>query len=110
MEKIIIKNGTMKSVDGKRTILSHIKNQILKGLNEAGDDDFIIVSDLDEIPNLKNVDLNQHKSEIIVFNQVFFHYRLNLYLKELPWFGSKCCTKKLLKSPQWLRNIKDKKY
>jgi beta-1,4-mannosyl-glycoprotein beta-1,4-N-acetylglucosaminyltransferase len=86
------------------------RNQILKGLNEAGDDDFIIVSDLDEIPNLKKVDLNQHKSEIIVFKQVFFHYRLNLYLKELPWFGSKCCTKKLLKSPQWLRNIKSKKY
>ena len=48
------------------------RNQILKGLNEAKDDDFIIVSDLDEIPNLKNVDLNQHKSEIIVFKPSFF--------------------------------------
>ena len=28
----------------------------------------------------------------------------------MPWYGTKACKFKILKSPQWLRNIKDKKY
>lgn len=86
------------------------RNQILKGLNLANDEDLIMVSDLDEIPNLTSVDFKKYKSEIIIFRQFFFHYRLNLYLKNFFFFGSKCCTKRLFKSPQWLRNIKCKKY
>jgi beta-1,4-mannosyl-glycoprotein beta-1,4-N-acetylglucosaminyltransferase len=86
------------------------RNQIIRGLKEIDDDDFILISDLDEIPNLNNIDLNKYRSKIIIFNQTFFHYRFNLYLEDLNWFGSKCCTKKLFKSPQWLRNVKNKKY
>ena len=86
------------------------RNQIIKGLEEANDDDFILVSDLDEIPNLGNINLSKYKSKIIIFKQAFFHYRFNLYLKNFDWHGTKCCTKKLFKSPQWLRNIKKKKY
>ena len=111
----IDKNLTLDEKKGKQILNALIlenfqRNEILKGLNEANDDDFIIVSDLDEIPNLNNVNLNNHKSKIIIFKQIFFHYRFNLYLKDFNWFGSKCCTKKLFKSPQWLRNIKSKKY
>jgi beta-1,4-mannosyl-glycoprotein beta-1,4-N-acetylglucosaminyltransferase len=111
----IDKNLTLDEKKGKQILNALIlenfqRNEILKGLNEANDDDFIIVSDLDEIPNLNNVNLNNYKSKIIIFKQIFFHYRFNLYLKEFNWFGSKCCTKKLFKSPQWLRNIKSKKY
>tara|TARA_E500000331_G_scaffold86585_1_gene82208 strand:+ start:1675 stop:2544 length:870 start_codon:yes stop_codon:yes gene_type:complete len=86
------------------------RNQIIKGLDEANDEDFILISDLDEIPNLESIDLNKYKSKIIIFKQAFFHYRFNLYLKNFSWFGSKCCTKRLFKTPQWLRNIKSKKY
>ena len=86
------------------------RNQIIKGLNEANDEDLILVSDLDEIPNLESLNLNKYKSKITVFKQAFFHYRLNLYLKDFDWHGTKCCTKKMFKSPQWLRNIKSKKY
>ena len=39
-----------------------------------------------------------------------FYYKLNLFYKELVWTGSRACLKKKLKSPQWLRNIKNKKY
>ena len=39
-----------------------------------------------------------------------FYYKLNLKLPDLIWSGTKACKKKYLKSPQWLRNIKDKKY
>ena len=111
----IDKNLTLDEKKGKQILNALIlenfqRNEILKGLNEVNDDDFIIVSDLDEIPNLNNVNLNNHKSKIIIFKQIFFHYRFNLYLKDFNWFGSKCCTKKLFKSPQWLRNIKSKKY
>ena len=86
------------------------RNKIIDGIKDAKEEDFILVSDIDEIPNLNSLNLNQIKSNIIVFNQFFFHYKLNLYLKEFNFFGTKGCKKKYLKSPQWLRNIKNKKY
>ena len=39
-----------------------------------------------------------------------FYYKFNLKLPNLNWVGTKSCKKKYLKTPQWLRNIKDKKY
>ena len=39
-----------------------------------------------------------------------FYYKFNLKLPKLIWTGTKGCRKRHLKSPQWLRNIKDKKY
>ena len=83
---------------------------IQEGLILAEDEDFIFISDIDEIPNLKNLDLSNYKSKILLFKQFFFHYKLNLYLKDFYFFGSKGCFKKDFISPQWLRNIKSKKY
>ena len=31
-------------------------------------------------------------------------------MKDFKWIGSKACKKKNLKSPQWIRNIKDRTY
>ena len=39
-----------------------------------------------------------------------FYYKLNLFYEEFNWHGSKACRKKNFLSPQWLRNIKSKKY
>ena len=39
-----------------------------------------------------------------------FYYKFNLKLPDLTWIGTKGCKKKNLISPQWLRNIKDRKY
>ena len=39
-----------------------------------------------------------------------FYYKFNLKLPNLIWTGTKACKKKDLRTPQWLRNIKDKKY
>ena len=39
-----------------------------------------------------------------------FYYKFNLKHPSLIWVGSKACKKKNLISPQWLRNIKSKKY
>ena len=86
------------------------RNHITDGLTEASDEDWIIISDLDEIPNLKNNDLRNIKAPLVFFKQLMMYYKFNLVLENYPWIGSKACKKKNLKSPQWLRNIKDRIY
>ena len=86
------------------------RNCIADGLSDASDEDWIIISDLDEIPNLNDNDLKNIKSPIVFFKQLMMYYKFNLVLENYPWIGSKACKKKSLKSPQWLRNIKDRAY
>ncbi len=86
------------------------RNFILEGLNSADDEDFILISDVDEIPNLNDIHFNNYKEKIIQFRQEMFYYKFNLKLPNLIWTGTKGCKKKNLINPQWLRNIKDKKY
>jgi len=100
----------------RKEILNALKREnlqrdtILDGLTDADGNDWIIISDLDEIPNLENLNFSKIRNKIIFFKQRVFYYKLNLELKTLRWIGSKACRKKDLKSPQWLRNIKDKIY
>jgi beta-1,4-mannosyl-glycoprotein beta-1,4-N-acetylglucosaminyltransferase len=86
------------------------RNRLAEGISKASDNDIVIVSDLDEIPNLKNLNFDKINNKIIQFRQKMFYYKLNLYYPDFEWFGSKACRKKNLLSPQWLRNIKSKKY
>jgi beta-1,4-mannosyl-glycoprotein beta-1,4-N-acetylglucosaminyltransferase len=86
------------------------RDTIKQGLINANDNDWIIISDLDEIPDLSNINFNSINEKIIFFKQKVFYYKLNLELKTLRWIGSKACKKRYLKSPQWLRNVKDKIY
>ena len=86
------------------------RNFISEGLKSANDEDFILISDVDEIPNLENINFKSQKEKIIQFRQEMFHYRFNLKLPNFIWTGTKGCKKKDLINPQWLRNIKDKKY
>ena len=86
------------------------RNKLWDGIKEAADNDIVIVSDLDEIPNLKNINFNKINNKIIQFKQKMFYYKFNLYYPKFDWFGSKACKKKKLISPQWLRNVKSKKY
>lgn len=86
------------------------RNLISQGLKMAADNDLILISDVDEIPNLEKLKLKETKNEILMFVQDIFYYKLNRYLPNFQWFGTKGCLKKNLKSPQWLRNIKNKKY
>jgi len=86
------------------------RNFISNGLKNAQDDDMILVSDVDEIPNLENLNLNKIRQRIILFRQDMFYYKFNLKLPNLIWTGTKGCKKKYFITPQWLRNIKDKKY
>ena len=86
------------------------RNSISLGLNNAKDDDYIMISDIDEIPNLENNDIKKINKKIIFFKQKIFYYKFNLLLEFFNWHGTKVCKKKDLISPQWLRNIKDRNY
>jgi len=86
------------------------RNAILRGLVNANDDDKIIISDLDEIPNPKNIKLFKKNMRYAVFKQMHFYYKINLQSQLNPyWYGSRICLKKYLRSPQWLRDLKFKK-
>jgi beta-1,4-mannosyl-glycoprotein beta-1,4-N-acetylglucosaminyltransferase len=111
-----VNNNDSEDEISRKEILNAIKrenlqrNTIFNGLKDEDKNDWIIISDLDEIPDLTNINFNKIKNKIIFFKQKVFYYKLNLELKTLRWIGSKACKKKNLKSPQWLRNIKDKIY
>ena len=86
------------------------RNCITKGLINADDEDLIIISDLDEIPNPNQIKIFKKNMKYAVFKQMHFYYKINLQSQNNPyWFGSRICVKKYLKSPQWLRNLKFKK-
>ena len=79
-------------------------------LNDIDPEDWIIINDIDEIPNLKNIDFSQVKNKLIIFKQKMFYYKFNLLYPSVSWFGSRACKRKNFVSPQWLRNTKQKKY
>ena len=86
------------------------RNQISKALDKANEDDLIMISDVDEIPNLKDLNVARVNNKIVIFEQNIFYYKLNRYLEGFTWYGTKACKKKNLKSPQWIRNVKNKKF
>ena len=109
------KKDTKRDIDGKYIFNAYKRenaqrNLISQGLKNASLDDLIIISDVDEIPKLEKINLNEIKNEILVFKQDMFYYKFNLKLSNFKWTGSKACKMKKLISPQWLRSIKDKKF
>jgi beta-1,4-mannosyl-glycoprotein beta-1,4-N-acetylglucosaminyltransferase len=101
---------------GQKSILNgmardyHQRENLIRGLNNCHSDDLVMISDLDEIPDLSNFDSSKIESKITVFQQKMFYYKLNLLYEGSSWFGTKACKRKDLISPQWLRNIKARKY
>ena len=104
-DNIIKKNS--KILDNALIRENYQRNYLTSKLTGFLDDDLIIINDLDEIPNLNNF---KYKNKITVFKQKMFYYKLNLVYPDFLWSGSKICKKKDLISPQWLRNVKSKKY
>ena len=86
------------------------RNHISEGLKFANDEDIILISDVDEIPNLEGINFKNIREKLIYFNQLMFSYKFNLTVPDFIWIGTKGCKKKYFKSPQWLRNTKYKKY
>ncbi len=111
-----LEDSDSKDRRGEKLILNgmardyHQRQELNKGLKNARDEDLILISDLDEIPNLNTLDFSNIKNEILIFEQKMFYYKLNLLHEEYKWFGTKGVRKKNFINPQWLRNIKSKKY
>ncbi len=86
------------------------RENLANGLADAADDDLVLISDLDEIPDLDKLNFSSIKNNIIIFEQKIFYYKLNLIYDGFMWHGTKGVKYKNLLSPQWLRNIKGKNY
>ena len=101
----------LKHTGGESKIEQHQRNNLINGLQKAKDDDLIILSDSDEIPDLTKLSLIKPNTKFIAFSQMMFMYRLNLQnLDESNWIGSKICLKKNFPKPQKLRDLKFKNY
>ena len=110
-EGIVVENNNpsmQRSNSLKRIALSY--DESLKALKDFSDEDLIMLSDNDEIPNLDSDQFNKNQKDIILFKQLFFYFKFNLLYDKMFWNGTKACKKKKLKSLSWLRNIKLKKY
>ena len=108
-----LKNGLAKPHEKRSDSLKRINlsyDYMIKAIDKASDNDLIILSDNDEIPNLKSKQFKNSNKNIIIFKQLFFYYKLNLLYDLIPWYGSKAAKKKNLVSMSWLRNLKNKKY
>ena len=98
---IKLNDGENKNKRGEKLILNGMardyfqRENLNKGLKEAENDDLILVSDLDEIPNLASLNFSEIKNKIIIFEQNMFYYKLNLLYEDFKWFGTKAVKKKI---------------
>ena len=96
---------------GESIIEQHQRNYIINGLKNANDEDLVIISDSDEIPDLDKLSQINSKTKFTAFSQKMFMYKLNLQnIDESNWMGSRLVLKKNLVTPQKIRNIKFKNY
>tara|TARA_B100001121_G_scaffold190242_1_gene166160 strand:- start:228 stop:1028 length:801 start_codon:yes stop_codon:yes gene_type:complete len=106
-KEILFKNHT----GGESPVEQHQRNCLIDGIKDAQPDDLIILSDSDEIPDLKKMDKIKKNKKYIAFSQTMFMYKINLQnVNESNWIGSKITKKKYIKSMQEIRNLKFKDY
>ena len=113
IELIKKENLELDSVSKRLNSLKRIEqsyNYMTKGIKDASDDDLIMLSDNDEIPDLSKLNLDKIENNFVIFEQLFFYYKFNLLYDRMSWYGTKACKKKRLKKFSTLRNIKNKKY
>ena len=71
-----------------------------KGYEDCDENDLIMISDLDEIPNPNTIKNFKDNNKIGCFVQKNFLYKLNLInIDEPNWYGTRICKKKYLRSP-----------
>ena len=100
-----------KHIGGESPIEQHQRNALIEGIKDASPNDLIILSDSDEIPDLKKLKNMKKNKKFFAFSQKMFMYKLNLQnIEESNWIGSKITKKKNITTMQDLRNLKFKKY
>ena len=108
--------GESKEKRGEKLILNGMardyfqRENLKRGLVDIDDEDLVLISDLDEIPNFQELNFTRIKNNILIFEQKMFYYKLNLFYSDFTWLGSKATKYKNFLSPQWLRNIKGRNY
>lgn len=72
------------------------REYIFEGLKNAEEDDLIMFSDPDEIPNPKKLDNFILKKKYGIFMQNMYTYKFNIFNQfESPWEGTRICKKKI---------------
>ena len=78
----------------------NVVGAVLNTMHEKGrvnDDDIIIYSDADEIPNLHNVDFNEvEDNELYICMQKLYYHTLNTFYED-QWRGSRFCNYRTFK-------------
>ncbi len=106
---IIIEENFPKILNGWE-VESYQREKIYKGLYDSKENDFVMYSDSDEIPNPDTIQNLVLKKKYGIFLQKFYVYKINIFNKyESPWEGTRICKKKFLKNFTDLRkNIRCK--
>ena len=80
------------------------REYLFNGLKKADENDLIMFSDPDEIPNPKKLKNIKMKKKYAIFLQNMYTYKFNIFNQyESLWEGTRICKKKDLKSIDWLR-------
>ena len=78
------------------------RNSLERGYRKFNEDDLIMISDIDEIPNPEKISEFRVKNKYACFIQKNFQAKINnLNITNKNWPGTKICQKRFLKSPQW---------
>jgi beta-1,4-mannosyl-glycoprotein beta-1,4-N-acetylglucosaminyltransferase len=96
----------------------HTRNGISKGLRKCFDNDIILISDVDEFPDINKFSL--FNGNLTIFKQLMFYFKFNLRVKNFNhdngdglWPGTRMLSFKLFKrmlNVQKIRNIRAKEY
>lgn len=78
-----------------------MRNAITTALNDCDENDLILLSDIDEIPDLKKIDT---ECDILLFSQICCQFKFNLMNPGLtPYFGTKAVKYRHLGTPSEFR-------
>ena len=98
-----------KTLDKPWSIEAFQRESIIRGLINCNDDDIIVLSDADEIPDpIKLSKIREFVDEIFNFNLNMYYYYLNMYMRNY-WPGPKVGTWSKLKTLS-LNNLRQHKH
>lgn len=73
------------------------RHAILEGLEDCDPLDIVMVSDVDEIPDLTKVPFEKMPTSVMAVHMHMFQYSLDYYFDLEPWFGTVITTVELLR-------------
>ena len=79
------------------------RNAIVRGLGSCGPDDYVIISDVDEIPRYETV--KGFSGDAGIFDQRLFYYKLNCLCITASWQRSVIIRRSLFTDPQAVRDM-----